>query len=128
MLSEVTCRWLAFVGALGLSLAPALLGLTVLPQLIDSPRLFNAALVWYFAALSPAGIARVDFDGAIWLADSAWLLSLGGWAVVGFAFAFALRRLKTGHFLALVFPLQLATGFAVQLLLHALGLASYASI
>ena len=127
-MAELLCRWSIFLGALGVSLVPAWLGLTILPQLIAFPRLLNAAVIWYLAALVPAGFTRAESGGTIWLADTAWLVCLVFWAAVGFAYARTLLAVPRAVYLALVLPLLFATGFGTHLLLRAAGVVAYAGV
>jgi hypothetical protein len=127
-MNELQRRRLIFVGALVLSLVPAWLGLTALPQLAAWPRFFNAAVIWLIAALAPAGFARVQFDGTIWLADTAWLICLGFWALAGFACARGLERVPRAAYLALLLPLILTAGFGMHWLLSLFGIAAYAGV
>lgn len=128
MMPEVLRRWLVFTGALVLSLMPALLGLTVLPQLAELPRFFNAAWKWQILATAPAGFARIPFDGTVWLGDSGLIVSLGAWGLAGLAWSFTLLSLRFRSFVLLALPLVLVTGLLAHLLLYALGFAAYVGV
>jgi len=119
-------RWLAFTAALGLTLLPAALGLSVMPGLAESPRLFGPAWSWWLMALAPGGFTRVQFDGAVWLADAGPAVALTAWAVAGLVWAVALRRVRLPVFLLLAVPLVLATGLGASYLLSLLGYSAYA--
>ena len=128
MLSEVLRRFAVLAVALGLSLAPALLGLSVLPQLAEYPRFFNAAWIWFIMVLSPGGFARIEFDGAIWLADSAPWVSLSLWTIVGLAYAVGLRRIRLAYVAVGALPLLIATGLIAHVGLGLFGIAAYVGV
>ena len=121
-------RWLVFLGTLGLTLAPAALGLSILPQLAELPRFFNVVWSWQILALAPGGIARIDYDGVVHLANTAWVFALALWMLVGLGFAWLLRRVGLGRVLLVALPAVLVTGWLGCVALAALGFAAYAGV
>jgi MYXO-CTERM domain-containing protein len=121
-------RWLVWACALAISLVPAWLYLAWLPGLDRFARLLNLALIWLVAALAPGGFSPVGSRGTVYLAGSGWIVMLVFWALLGLAFAWALRRRRLSQVIWLALPLVLATGLLAQLLLRLVGIGAYADV
>lgn len=121
-------RWALFELALCISIVPAWLGLTVMPSLTGWQSFFNLAWTWQIIAFAPGGYARVEIDGAIWFANTAWVLSLIAWLAAGLACAYGLRRISLARFALLALPLVLAVGTLLHLAVRLFGFVPYAGV
>jgi len=126
--SSLLQRWLVWAAALAISLVPAWLYLAWLPGLDRFARLLNPALIWLVIALAPGGFSPVESRGTVYLAGSGWLVMLGFWALMGLAYAYALRRRRLSQAVLLALPLVLATGLLAQLVLRLVGIGANAGV